>query len=329
MECNASGGCGANMVCDLQQQHCFQCLNDTNCTQDPVNRTCSRLRQCVDCEDNRGCAAATPVCSGNTCVECMGDSNCSGTKHRCGGDNRCVECLVRDNDCVNRSTPVCIIDEQRCVQCIANTDCRDPGAARCNSSNTCAGCNADADCAHLSDTPVCNTGAHRCVQCNTVNQCGENACVPSTHTCSEVAKRSLDTCSSCESDEQCHSGNCIPMMFSNRDIGSFCLEPQELVASQKCSVNRPYSRILADQMTIDGATVTVCGPPDRTTCAGVLDAKNSKSCSGPAQCGIGMGLIDSTCTAQGRCSYVCTSSSDCPDSLPNCVQGGQCSPPGS
>jgi hypothetical protein len=328
VQCMSGTDCGPDAVCDTSQQRCFQCMLDSDC-HDSIKSTCNMSsRECVDCDEGRGCAAPTPVCNGDTCVECTSDSTCSGVDHRCTSDNRCVECLARDGDCKVDGKPVCIVEEQRCVQCIAPTDCRDPAASRCNSNNTCVGCSADADCTHLADTPVCDIAAHRCVQCKTVYQCGDYACVPSTHSCSSVARRSLDKCASCESDEQCQSGNCIPMMFSNHDIGSFCLDAQDLVTSQNCHVDRPYSRTLIDQPTIDGATATVCAPPDRTTCAGVLDAKNSKSCSGSAQCGIGMGLIDSTCTA-GRCSYVCTDDYDCPDSLPKCGQGGQCSPLGS
>jgi Cys-rich repeat protein len=328
VECIVRDGCGPEMACDVPQRNCVQCVDDLDCTKDPVNATCSRLHQCVDCEDGHGCAAAMPICNGNTCVECTGDTNCTGERHRCTTDNRCVECLARAGDCAVPGKPVCIEEEQRCVQCIADDDCGEAGASHCV-NNQCVGCDSDAQCSHLSVTPVCDTSAQRCVECNKgSNTCGANACVPSTHTCSDVSKRTIETCYTCDSDEQCRSGRCIPMTFSGRNIGNYCLDLKSLVTSQNCQVYHPYSRTLTNAMTIDGDRETVCAPSSSTTCKAVLDAKNSKTCSSAAECGIGMGLIDSTCLPSNRCSYVCSADYDCPDSLSKCGQGGQCSLPG-
>jgi hypothetical protein len=327
VQCNGPADCGPDAVCDRVQQRCFQCLGDTDC-HDLEKSTCSRRRECVDCEDNLGCAAPTPVCNVDTCVECTSDTNCSGDKHRCTSDDHCVECLTRDGDCRVAGKPVCIVGERRCVQCIADRDCGDPGASHCNASNACAGCSDDSQCAHLPATPYCDEAAHRCVECDKRLGCDNNACVPSTHTCSNVPRRTLETCVSCESDEQCRSGFCIPMTFSGQKVGSFCLDPQEAVTTGDCHVYKPYSRTLIDQPTIDGDKVTVCAPPDRTTCNGVLDAANpGKTCSTTSQCGVGMGLIDSICiTSLNRCSYVCTADYDCPLTLGTCGPGGQCAP---
>jgi hypothetical protein len=237
--------------------------------------------------------------------------------------------LARDGDCTVAGKPVCIVDEQRCVQCIADGDCGDPAAAHCDgSSNACVGCSDDSQCAHLSATPFCDKTAQRCVECVKNMGCDDRACVPSTHTCSNVLKRTLETCSTCESDQQCKSGYCIPMTFSGQSVGNFCLELKSAVTTGDCHVYKPYSRTLSNQPTIDGDKGTVCAPPDRTTCKGVLDAADaSKTCSTTSQCGIGMGLIDSICiTSIARCSYVCAADYDCPLTLPTCGQGGQCSP---
>jgi hypothetical protein len=330
VQCNSSADCGPDAVCDPSQQRCVECLNDADC-HDPVKNACSMSQHvCVDCEGIRGCAAPTPVCNGNTCVQCTGESNCGGATPRCAPDNRCVECLVRDHDCVDSSKPVCITDEQRCVQCIGDGDCKDLAAAHCNGSNACVGCSDDSQCAHLAATPFCDTGSHHCVECTNYMGCGMNACIPSTHSCSNVARQSLTACEPCQSDEQCQYGNCIAMTFSGRALGSFCLDPVERVAKTDCQNHPPYSLTLANEPTIDGDMATVCAPPSSTTCAAVLDATNSKSCSSASQCGAGMGLIDSTClTSIGRCSYVCSAAHDCPQgSLSTCGQGNQCSPPG-
>jgi Cys-rich repeat protein len=328
VQCIEPTDCGPDAVCDTSLQRCYQCMHAADC-HDPVKSTCSSRRECVDCEDKQGCAAPTPVCNGNSCVECINDNDCSGTRPRCTTDNRCVECLARNGDCKVEGKPVCIEEEQRCVQCIDDADCGDPGASHCV-DNQCVGCSADAQCTHLSATPVCDASAQRCVECNKDGtSCGANACVPSTHTCSDVAKRSIATCATCESDEECQSGRCIPMTFSGRSIGNYCLDLKSMVAGQDCTVYKPYSRTLSNVLTIDGDRVVVCAPSSSTTCEAVLDAMNSKSCSSASQCGIGMGLIDSTClTSIGRCSYVCSADHDCPVSLGTCGQGGQCAPPG-
>jgi hypothetical protein len=58
--------------------------------------------------------------------------------------------------------------------------------------------------------------------------------------------------------------------------------------------------------------VSVCAPSAVTSCSALLDARNNKSCSGPAACGLGKD--DGVCPTTGVCTTACADGNDCESS---------------
>ncbi len=96
-----------------------------------------------------------------------------------------------DKDC-DASRPVCDIENNECVECTENADCKDSSRPRCNVeqgncescpsetpvwlNNECVECETDEDClAKGTEKPVCNTTEGKCEPCPDGQQWKESA----------------------------------------------------------------------------------------------------------------------------------------------------------
>jgi hypothetical protein len=338
-----------NNACDTRKHSCVDCVNDSGCMDQTVNKTCDKdMMACVDCLDDKDCnepgktACDKPnrVCVGctvnanctiapnqtcdvpnQTCVDCIDDSGCSGATPRCAmAEQKCVACLDGP-DCASGH---CIA--QACVECEDDGDCDDPDAARCDpTSHMCVGCTASSQCGHLSATRACDTTNRRCVECVDDTTCGGKACLRAMHRCSTVNTNSLSECGSCQADSMCMANmKCISMSFNGSGYGTYCAFTQASRSGGRCANARPYTQT-ATVRSVDGTSnQTYCVPPVNTSCPGVLDLLNprgGKTCTGDAQCGLGMN--DGNCNADMRCTYGCVGDVDCPSDL-TCLAGPQC-----
>jgi hypothetical protein len=154
----------------------------------------------ISCAQGDACPAARPICMGNTCVECSGDSECRGeaTKPFCVA-NQCAGCAMAAATACATSTngakPVCG-SVGVCVQCQVDSECKDPKASFC-ASNQCVGCGgAGADACGKRDAklPACGP-AGLCVECGKDNQCAE-ATKPICNS---------NVCRKCAADAECVS----------------------------------------------------------------------------------------------------------------------------
>ena len=190
MDGGADGGVVAGF-CYLTTNQCVECLAHTDC-KDPTRPICGSLHACVGCglqpAPIDGCATknpALPVCKADTgtCVECTGNSNCTGDAgiRVCNpATNKCVECNDNTNCtadpanafCVNHACagcqtagtgactgakPMCATTGGyvgQCVECIGNTDCT-VGTKPVCATNQCRGCKKDLDCTGISPALVC------------------------------------------------------------------------------------------------------------------------------------------------------------------------------
>jgi hypothetical protein len=93
--CRANGsGCPAGLVCNRQARACVQCLSDNNCR---APLTCEeRINSCVlRCQRSSDCPGGA-ICSGNHCVPCRNDGQCSNGLH-CDPNSGCVVCTANEH----------------------------------------------------------------------------------------------------------------------------------------------------------------------------------------------------------------------------------------
>jgi hypothetical protein len=117
--CGNDGDCGGTKKCQPDTHRCVSpCTTIAECitAEAPLCDTAKGF--CVRCTGTGSTCTFTPdtpICDpGGYCVECLGDTNCSGKKPRCD------------------------FTVGKCVECTASTDC--PGAAQCDpATGSCVG----------------------------------------------------------------------------------------------------------------------------------------------------------------------------------------------
>src|SRR5690554_4471418 len=288
---------------------------------------CEALRTCPgDGAGGQGGSGASTGGAGGGALGGGGgacDESCAGGASECdaesAGSTECVACTA-ESGC---EVGVCDASRGRCVACLEDADCTEPGAARCDGGE-CVGCTEDAQCAGVDGRELCDVGTGECVEClpGEHDSCGAGwLCHGERRECVEAQAASAPTCGTCVADAHCKAGfRCVqPNLFGEE--GYFCL-PE---ADPECDTRRPFVNKLEDLVTIDGEAVTVCGHRF-TSCAGFNHFSTAvDGCSeatdppptgeGNAACGL-PGTADNTrCRGFGtgaRCSYRCLSADDCP-----------------
>jgi hypothetical protein len=99
VECNVDKECGASGHCDAN--HCLRACFDTD---DCFGETpaCNPTRRVCTCTTSSCASTERPRCETaiGICVECVGDGDCKGDRHRCVR-GECSHCTV-DADCGGR-----------------------------------------------------------------------------------------------------------------------------------------------------------------------------------------------------------------------------------
>jgi hypothetical protein len=91
----------------------------------------------ADCDTGLVCKTGI-----HTCVECLSDANCSGTRPICSTTtDTCIPGCKTSADCAD-PTPLCNTEKKVCVECFANVDCEG-----------------------VAETPFCETEGQTCVEC--------------------------------------------------------------------------------------------------------------------------------------------------------------------
>jgi len=126
---------------------CVQCVSASQCAvgdRCDSDNTCQPI--CTTATQAQDCPTGTPLCkvspSGNSCVQCLGDSDCGGSTPTCSSSNSCIatpptgcqgnsDCPAGQQVCDTATSP------HSCVQCLATSDCSNGDL--CNTAtNTCA-----------------------------------------------------------------------------------------------------------------------------------------------------------------------------------------------
>ncbi len=145
-------------------------------------------------------SAGLPFCVDGLCVACKTGEQCKGGVPICSAAHLCVSCAVIDAGCP-AATSACEADSGRCVECLADGDCkgspaksfcvagacvactavaadacakRDPSQPACLSAGTCAECASNDDCT-VAVKPICDTTAHLCNRCTSDSECESKA----------------------------------------------------------------------------------------------------------------------------------------------------------
>ena len=119
LRCAVDAHCAATTPrCDLAQHACVECIAPADCV--APNTTCDATsRRCLTrCTAPGGCPSVTPVCddSRGVCIGCVRDAQCvgRGARARCElAAGRCVECLA-DDDCKAVGNPRCDVATGDC-----------------------------------------------------------------------------------------------------------------------------------------------------------------------------------------------------------------------
>jgi hypothetical protein len=243
----------------------------------------------------------------------------------------CVECL-EEADCASGAKKKCDTDTKACVSCLESNDCPTATAAKCD-AGACVKCTSNDDCAHVAGKGVCDLAAGECVQCTGKDyaSCGMDAgtplvCDSKLRTCTSNKVHSIGPCKPCVSDAQCKLGQiCAVESFGaeKAEVGQFCFWKQGDTANgapASCATNgRPYVTAIPNQVSVDGASETICGL--RVSSCIAANQFSSKDCStalaaDDTKCGFDA-PNDAKCVTDGAgfsCTMTCASDDgrDCP-----------------
>ena len=268
-------------------------------------------------------AEASDACGGS----------CTGGTPVCTPGGQCVACSATERGACTESQQ-CDVLAGACVECLQQTDCKDPKASVCDSTtHKCKACGVSSvsDCDHVAGKNVCSAG--ECVECTAakLEACAQAekqyVCNPTSHACDltrEVHSKTL--CQQCVSDQECLAGQaCVDVPAGGGE--RVCLAIETAAACP-----RPYAALTpAPVATADGASVNVCTFALATTCQAHREYRN-KRCGTPKvgtpsedqdgsgdnnKCGVA-GLDDGYCVfsnavKQYLCAVPCTSVTlDCP-----------------
>mmetsp|Transcript_10020 Transcript_10020/g.22400 ORF Transcript_10020/g.22400 Transcript_10020/m.22400 type:complete len:1295 (-) Transcript_10020:147-4031(-) len=243
--CNFNG----SAMCDEQTDECVYCLSDADCQSDNY---CDGVGECLSGEcvaGNDPCSTDALICqeSSASCVECVEHSDCPvgfncDTKTNscspgipcsessicsdgqfCNGEELCADgmCTGGPGPCTD-SFPICLENEQECVECIKDRDCG--SGLHCNTeTNVCQSCTKDE---HCEDNIYCN-GYETCTQGGICIQ-GQAPCSGSTPFCLEQSR----SCVECTKDFHCD--NEIFCDGQEKCLAYAC------IAGDPCSSSAPY-----------------------------------------------------------------------------------------
>ena len=337
-------------VCNTTSKSCVACLGASDCKKDPnsvVAAACVK-NVCVGCQASRDCQLGY-LCTNGSCTEgCADKRDCPATKPTCDTTlKKCVEC-VSDTDCsgssvCNKSTNTC---DYRCTQpnrydsgCYRETS----GQARyCDgTTRTCKAClpvplsaTSTYDQGCNSRTPRCHPTKYTCTECRLATDCKaspgavSSTCDATTYTCSEckqhtdcrrgfICNKSNKCTNGCLSNSDCSTGM-VCDTTNNRCVG--CLTDANCKSTETCDKNA--------QICVPKASRAECYPcTTDTDCSTGL--KCIKTYIGPTSNNVQVSVRLKPCQATSGCStgYTCCSPSNSTcSSRTYPARGGYCWP---
>jgi hypothetical protein len=164
----------------------------------------------LPCTDDGMCGGLHCQVSTGTCVACLGDADCSGTRPRCDPSmGVCVECNATI-DCSNRHS--CDVVTKRCLDICFEGDefCPGIGFSCDEKQKRCFECTSSANCLGSPNGGVCDLGIGLCVEC-----AGNAKCPASKPVCDRRSGR----CVACVTSAECGAGSvCDPVTLTCRQL---------------------------------------------------------------------------------------------------------------
>lgn len=284
IKCTVNGDCdsgyacasfGAVKACAPGKYECIGCLTGAEC---PADQHCNAntgecsadKEQCGPCQTDGDCGSGYR-CYGKSaakfCIPDCPDGNCpaNGSCNDLGdGVKACVwgsdgPCCLGDGctesacDACAGATPLCK-DNTTCVECLANTDCKNASKPTCGLNNTCEATSTGEQCTTDPKKPHFNAATGACCECLNTSHCGGKACDPSTCACKTTGGgggvcetcvapypgcatyNGQQVCVQCTEASQCPSGSCntatytcegtvVPTSGDCKVAGKECVDP--------------------------------------------------------------------------------------------------------
>lgn len=211
---NSTGGGGSRTpVVD-------ECTSNTQCIKTGKSKcyTQNSGNTCVSCTKDTDCSHLTDTfyCGGGAlgCLQCDEDSSHCQPENAFCSDGYCIPCYS-DSECLeeypdDESKQLCV--EGNCGECRSIDDCGDPSAPECSAAS-CESCLSDLSCSTNPNfnLPYCNDESGSCVQCLQDSHCG----TPALSTCVE------NECAECTEDSHCEG---IDGDYYKCEAGTGCVE---------------------------------------------------------------------------------------------------------
>jgi hypothetical protein len=244
-----------------------------------------------------------------------------------GNAKPCVNSL----DCSNLDQ-VCDPTIKRCVQCVADADCKTPMKCVSSQCTTAAPtCQSNTDCASMAAAPVCDVPAGRCVRCLTAadcpasNDCTGAMCIPymsctnslgcSTGQVCDMTRMRCVQCvgsNDCAADEVCASSVCKKKCASDNQctsLGMLCDLARGYCVSCLTSADcKPEQYCLSGACVADVCTGGASSCQNNGQTSSVVHCRTDGSgFDPPTTCGTGQTCAVTSGTAACR-AQVCTAS---------------------
>ncbi|MCB9708439.1 MAG: hypothetical protein H6714_06620 [Myxococcales bacterium] len=226
---------------------------------------------------------------------------------------RCVQCL-ENSDCKDPERPLCQVSTGKCGACLESGDCTEKEHARCDAETlACTTCEKHADCANIAGTEACGpTGV--CVECTPDNEaaCEGKVCDPDTLTCSSSIERGkTGTCQSCLTDTQCIAAHkCIPLAYQESPHGNYCMKLKSAGCAEPHQLVIPRKSVLSAN---DDAPEEYCGLNESlATCEAILAFnRECDSMTDASKCDADGAICREVNGAANRCTYYCQNATQC------------------
>jgi hypothetical protein len=193
----------------------------------------------------------------------------------------------------------------QCVECLANTDCKDPSKPVCGSSHACVGCGTQIapldGCATKNPAlPVCKADSGACVECTGNADCrgdaGLGVCNPTTNKCVE-----------CNGNADCTADSAKGFCVNNACTGC------QTAGAGTCTGAKP---VCAGSGSYIGQCVECAGNADcKVATKPVCDTDQCRACAKDLECtGISPAVVcglDGSCPGDNAVIYL-ENSSSCP-----------------
>lgn len=203
-----------------------------------------------------------------------------------------VSC-ISDLDCKPLQL-LCNKTAQKCVQCLASTDCTDGKA--CIAGLCQSGCASNADCANSASGKLCDVSAGQCVACLAASDCPNpatsdcvaHACVAvvtctnslaCTSATAPICNRTTSRCVECVEAADCAASGKANAICAANSCQSPCSASADCAAPAKLCNTTAVPAICVECMTnADCATSKLCSAGKCATGSGICAEKTAKPC---------------------------------------------------